>query len=166
MEQKELRLAAVNENAILGQLATFGWVLVGKKKDKPLLWLKSNRYTFEREESEESPFEKQKEEEWNRLFHEWNDLFLFRKWPWTVFVNLLALLFVVAGVVLYIVSNFVPEKLGLLIAAVLFFLLGLAASIINLVLMRKQLGRVKELDAIARTVRERRLLEEQEKAEK
>ena len=63
MEQKELRLAAVNENAILGQLATFGWVLVGKKKEKPLLWLKSNRYTFEREEREESPFEKQKEEE-------------------------------------------------------------------------------------------------------
>lgn len=61
MEQKELRIAEANENAILGQLATFGWTLVDKKKDKPLLWLKTNRYAFEREEREKSPFEKQKE---------------------------------------------------------------------------------------------------------
>ncbi len=166
MERKQLRILEANENAILGQEASFGWVLKGRETDRSLLWLKSHRYTFEREERERTPFEKEKEHEWDRLFHEWKDLFLFRKWPWTVFVNLLALLFVVAGVVLYIVSNFVPEKLGLLVAAVLSFLLGLAASIVNLVLMRKQLGRVKELDAIARAVRERRLLEEQEKAEK
>ncbi len=166
MERKQLRILEANENAILGQEASFGWVAKGKEKDSSLLWLKSHRYTFEREEKDRPPFEKEKEAEWDRLFHEGNDLFLFRKWPWTVFVNLLALVFVVAGVVLYIVSNFVPEKLGLLVAAVLFFLLGLAASIVNLVLMRKQLRRVKELDAIARAVRERRLLEEQEKAEK
>lgn len=159
MEQKELRLAAVNENAILGQLATFGWTLVGKKKDKPLLWLKSNRYTFEREEREEPPFEKQKEEEWNRLFHEWNDLFLFKKWPWTVLVNFLASLLVIAGIVLYIVSNFVADPTPTVIVGCLLLILGLIGSIVNLSLMSKQLGRIKKLDGIAREVRDARLLE-------
>ena len=159
MEQKELRIAEANENAILGQLATFGWTLVGKKKDKPLLWLKTNRYTFEREEREESPFEKQKEEEWNRLFHEWNDLFLFKKWPWTVLVNFLAFLLVIAGIVLYIVSNFVPDPMPLVLIGCLLLILGLIGSIVNLSLMSKQLGRIKKLDGIAREVRDARLLE-------
>lgn len=162
MEQKELRLAAVNENAILGQLATFGWVLVGKKKAKPLLWLKSNRYTFEREEREESPFEKQKEEEWNRLFHEWNDLFLFKKWPWTVLVNFLAFLLVIAGIVLYFVSNFVADPTPTVIIGCLLLILGLIGSIVNLSLMSKQVGRIKKLDKIAMEVRDARLLSRSE----
>ena len=162
MEQKELRIAEANENAILGQLATFGWTLVGKKKAKPLLWLKSNRYTFEREEREESPFEKQKEEEWNRLFHEWNDLFLFKKWPWSVLVNFLAFILVIAGIVLYIVSNFVADPMPLVLIGCLLLILGLIGSIVNLSLMSKQLGRIKKLDGIAREVRDARLLSRSE----
>lgn len=162
MEQKELRMAEVNENAILGQLATFGWILVGKKKEKPLLWLKTNRYTFEREEREESPFEKQKEEEWNRLFHEWNDLFLFKKWPWTVLVNFLAFLLVIAGIVLYFVSNFVADPTPTVIIGCLLLILGLIGSIVNLSLMSKQVGRIKKLDKIAMEVRDARLLSRSE----
>lgn len=162
MEQKELRIAEANENAILGQLATFGWTLVGKKKDKPLFWLKTNRYAFEREEREESPFEKQKEEEWNRLFHEWNDLFLFKKWPWTVLVNFLAFLLVIAGIVLYFVSNFVADPTPTVIIGCLLLILGLIGSIVNLSLMSKQVGRIKKLDKIAMEVRDARLLSRSE----
>lgn len=101
-------------------------------------------------------------EEWNRLFHEWNDLFLFKKWPWTVLVNFLAFLLVIAGIVLYIVSNFVADPTPAVIIGCLLLILGLIVSIVNLSLMSKQLGRIKKLDKIAMEVRDSRLLSRSE----
>lgn len=78
MEEKKIRLLDSSENAIVGQLAVFNWKLKDKKPAKKMGPFKTNEYTFEREEAHPN---KEAEMEWEGLFQQWNDEYMFKKYP-------------------------------------------------------------------------------------
>lgn len=145
MEEKEIVILSMSENAILGQLSTFGWEMKDKENAGKFLFYKYTKYKLIRDRKPENVTQAHLDVEnrWNSEFAVWNQWILhgLKK---IIVAMIVEYLFIIVGFILIMVGS------EILWVGLALFITSLCISIPMLVInVKNGTRRLKKMNQIS-----------------